>query len=118
MSETTHQGSCHCGAVKYQVAIDLDQPVLQCNCSMCARSGTLLAFVQPDKFTLKAGEDHLVEYKFNKHVIGHLHCKTCGIKPFARGASPKGPMVAVNVRSLEDFELTKVKITDYDGKKL
>lgn len=116
MSETTHHGSCHCGAVKYEVDLDLELPAIQCNCSMCARSGTLLQFVPPSKFRLGAGEANLVEYKFNKHVISHLHCKTCGIKPFARGQGPQGPMVAVNVRTLEGVDLTKVQTHDYDGK--
>lgn len=83
---------------------------------MCARSGTLLSFVSPSKFELEQGEDHLVEYKFNKNVIEHQHCKTCGIKPFARGMGPQGPMVAVNIRTLADFDLSKVKTHDYDGK--
>lgn len=118
MSETRHQGSCHCGAVRYHVDLDLDAPAIQCNCSMCARSGTLLSFVPPTKFELEQGEDHLVEYKFNKNVISHLHCKTCGIKPFARGQGPHGPMVAVNIRTLADFDLAKVKTHAYDGKNL
>jgi hypothetical protein len=116
MSETTHQGSCHCGAVAFRATLDLDAPAVQCNCSMCGRSGTLLQFVPPTSFELQQGEDHLVEYKFNKNVIGHVHCKTCGIKPFARGAGPQGPMVAINVRCLDGFDLAKTKTHDYDGK--
>ena len=88
MSEPTkHTGGCHCGKVRYQVEIDLAQPVIACNCSMCGRSGTLLAFVPAEKFELLQGEDSLKDYKFNKHAIHHLFCTSCGIKSFARGAS-------------------------------
>ena len=117
MAETTHQGSCHCGAVKYRVELDRDQPAIQCNCSICARSGSLLQFVAEPKFTLEQGEANLTDYKFNKHAIHHLFCKTCGTKSFARGAGPDGPMIAINVRCLEGFDLATTKVHDHDGRK-
>lgn len=117
MAESKHQGSCHCGAVRYQVELDLDQPGIQCNCSMCGRSGTILQFVPTAKFTLEQGESNLSDYQFNKHVVHHLFCKTCGIKAFARGEGPKGPTVAINTRCLEGFDLATAKTMAYDGKK-
>jgi len=64
---------------------------------------TLLAFVPVDNFQLIAGEDALSPYGFNKHVILHNFCKTCGIKSFARGKKPDGTaMVAINARCLDD----------------
>ena len=62
-------------------------------------------------------EDALADYQFNKHVIHHLFCTTCGIKPFARGKMPDGtPTVAVNVRCLDDADLDALTIQKYDGK--
>ncbi len=104
MAEATHHGGCHCGAVRYKVDIDLEQPALMCNCSMCGRAGTVRWFVPANKFTLEQGEASLTNYKFNKHVIDHLFCKVCGIKAFARGKGPKGDMVAVNIRSIDDVD--------------
>ena len=34
----THQGSCHCGRMAFEVESDLDQ-VIECNCSHCSRKG-------------------------------------------------------------------------------
>ena len=114
---TTKTGSCHCGAVKYRVDIDLASPAISCNCSMCGRAGTLLSFVPADKFQVLQGEANLTDYQFNKHVIHHTFCKTCGIKPFARGKGPNGAeMVAINVRTIEDVDLAKVATKPYDGK--
>ena len=118
MSTATHHGSCHCGAVQYTVELDLAAPAVACNCSMCGRAGTLLAFVPAEKFTLDQGEQNLSIYKFNKHVIDHMFCKTCGIKPFARGKVAKGDTVAVNVRTLDDVDVFTQPTTQYDGKKL
>jgi len=119
MSESTHAGGCHCGNVRYEVNIDLEKPVLTCNCSMCGRAGTMLAFVPPENFTLVRGEDALTEYRFNKKVIAHLFCKTCGIKPFARGARRDGTkIVAVNVRCLDDVDVAALTVKAVDGKSL
>ena len=112
----TYQGSCHCGNVRYEVKTDL-QPVISCNCSICSRSGTLLTFVGLSQFKLLSGEDSLQEYRFNKHVIQHLFCKTCGIRSFAAGKSPDGSdMRAINVRCLEGVDLDSLTITKFDGK--
>lgn len=118
MSEQTYKGSCHCGQVAFTAKIDLEKPSITCNCSMCGRAGTMLAFIPLSDFTLERGEHNLQSYKFNKHVIDHLFCKTCGIKSFAYGAGPSGPMVAINVRCLDSVDATKITTTHYDGASL
>lgn len=117
MAEQKYHGSCHCGAVHYDVTLDLEQPVLLCNCSICSRSGTMLTFVPTEQFHLNKGDGNLTSYKFNKQVIDHLFCKTCGIKSFAFGVGRDGkPMAAVNARCLEGVDVTKLKVHHYDGK--
>ena len=116
MAVTTHQGGCHCGAVRYSVELDTETPSLSCNCSMCGRSGSLLQFVTPEKFKLEKGADNLTDYQFNKHVIHHTFCKTCGIKPFANGQGPKGPMIAINVRTIDGVDTHTLPTKPFDGK--
>jgi hypothetical protein len=112
-----YAGSCHCGKVRYEVELDLGKPVISCNCSMCGRSGSLLAFVPARQFTLLSGEDQLTDYQFNKHVIHHVFCKVCGIKSFARGTAADGsPTVAVNTRCLHDVDLDQLNVKRFDGK--
>ncbi len=114
----THKGSCHCGTVRYEVAMDIDD-VMSCNCSICRRKGTLLAFTPEVNFTLISGENNLTDYQFGKKAIHHLFCKTCGISAFARGAMPDGTkMVAINVRCLDDVEVGKLPVKAFDGKSL
>jgi hypothetical protein len=115
---SSYTGSCHCGAVKYDVDVELGK-VIACNCSMCGRSGTLLAFVPPEQFTLRSSEDQLGTYTFNRHNISHMFCKTCGIKPFARGKKRDGsPMVAINARCLDGVDVSTLEIQHVDGKSL
>lgn len=111
----THSGSCHCGAVAFEVDTDLDG-LIECNCSHCCRKGLVLAFVAPDAFRLTA-EGAQTEYLFNTHKITHLFCETCGVQSFARGTAPNGqPMVAVNIRTLTDVELFSWTAQRVDGR--
>ena len=83
MPETkTYTGGCHCGRVRYEVTTDLAS-VMECNCSHCSKRGLLLTFVAPDKFTTLAGDHGLTDYQFNKKMIHHLLCPSCGIELFA-----------------------------------
>jgi hypothetical protein len=114
----SYQGGCHCGKVRYEVAMQLTGG-MTCNCSICSKTGTVLTFVPDTQFKLLAGEDSLTDYQFGKQRLHHLFCKRCGIRSFARGSKPDGTaMVAVNIRSLDDIDLAAVPTQQFDGKKL
>jgi hypothetical protein len=112
----TYSGGCHCGKVRYEVTTDLAY-VMDCNCSICSKKGTVLTFVPSDQFKLLSGENALTDYLFNKHVIHHAFCSTCGIASFASGKKPDGTaMSAVNVRCLEGVDVSSLDVKHFDGK--
>lgn len=112
---TTHYGSCHCGAVRYEVDAPADLEVSECNCSICSRSGYLHLIVPRSRFRLLQGEKNLTTYTFDTHEAKHLFCKTCGIKSFYIPRShPDG--YSINARCLEEGTVKSVKITAFDGK--
>lgn len=116
MTVKHYSGSCQCGAVAFEADLDLDN-TLTCNCSRCQRLGSVLTFTPPDGFKLLRGEDQLSEYLFNKHVIRHLFCKTCGIESFARGRAPDGrEMIAVNVNTIEGIDPRTLQSKHYNGR--
>jgi hypothetical protein len=119
MAETrTYSGGCHCGQVRYAVTLELG-PVLKCNCSICSKTGSLLAAVSPSQFELLSGSDRLSDYQFAKKNIHHLFCKDCGIRSFARGKGPGGKdMLVVNVRCLDDVDAESLPVTHFDGRSL
>lgn len=113
-----YTGGCHCKAIRFEVEADVSK-ALSCNCSLCFAKGLLLSFVPDSQFKLLSGEDNLTEYRFNKEVIAHLFCKTCGVQSFSRGMAPDGTATfALNVRCLDGIDMEKLDIEHYDGKSL
>ncbi len=116
MPETTYQGSCHCGAVKFTVSMAAPEKAFACNCSICRRSGWLMAFVPGAALTQTAGKDALTDYQFGKKHLHHTFCKVCGIRPFSSGLDDKGqPTFAINLRCLEGLDPTALPVQVFDG---
>ena len=113
-----HSGGCQCGKVRYEATFELGD-VIACNCSRCGKLGSLLAFLPVSDFKLQSGKAALTTYKFNKHVIDHMFCSTCGIQSFSSGKTPDGKdMVAINARCLDGVDVESLTIKKYDGRKL
>lgn len=111
----THQGSCHCGRIAYEVEGEIGQAI-DCNCSFCRRRGTLLWFVPAESFHLRTARNRAATYTFNTHRLQHHFCPTCGIAPYSEGTGPDGKaMVAINVRCLPNVDLDALKVVPYDG---
>jgi hypothetical protein len=111
-----YQGSCHCGQIAFEVEGEIPE-VMSCNCSMCQRKGTLMWFVPREKMSLLTPPEDMSTYLFNKHVIQHHFCATCGIHPFGEGKGPDGKATAaINVRCLEGVDLSTLKINHFNGR--
>lgn len=117
MESTHYEGGCQCGAVAYEVDVDLANTIT-CNCSRCQRMGFVLAFTSREKFQLKSGESELTEYLFHDKAIRHLFCKVCGVESFAYGEMPDGtPMVAINANCLAGVDPRALDSQHVDGKR-
>ena len=110
-----HKGSCHCGAVQFEVEAPEEIQAQECNCSICSMTGYLHLIVPRSRFKILKGEDSLTTYTFNTGVAKHTFCKTCGIKPFyVPRSNPDG--FSVNLRCLDQSGIKKVTIEQFDGK--
>jgi hypothetical protein len=114
MAEKHYKGGCQCGAVAYEVDVDIDG-VISCNCSRCKPMGFVLAFTPVEKFDLKSGSENLSEYLFNKEKIRHLFCRTCGVESFAYGEANGVRMAAINVNCLQGVDARKLEPKQVDG---
>ncbi|MGH7789358.1 MAG: GFA family protein [Candidatus Binatia bacterium] len=109
----TYEGGCHCGAVRFRVAVDRYE-ALECNCSMCRRKANLHLIVPREQFTLLAGAEVLRTYTFNTGVAKHTFCGVCGIHPFyAPRSHPDG--IDVNIRCLDGDAAARFQVTPFDG---
>jgi len=108
-----YQGSCHCGAVRFEIDAPEHLEVDDCNCSMCRRSGFLHLILPRSRFRLLGGEQQLSTYTFNTGVARHTFCGICGIKPFyTPRTNPDG--IDVNVHCL-DTAPCSMTVTPFDG---
>ncbi len=51
--------SCHCKAVQVEMEADPPLKAIQCNCSMCVKSGLLHLITPASKFRLVKGKESL-----------------------------------------------------------
>jgi hypothetical protein len=109
-----YQGSCHCGAITFEVEAPETLELERCNCSICTKSGFLHLIVPRSRFHLLSGEDRITTYRFNTGVAQHTFCSVCGIKPFYTPRSnPDG--IDINANCL-DTQPASVTIRDFDGR--
>ncbi|MEY2882517.1 MAG: hypothetical protein RL490_241, partial [Pseudomonadota bacterium] len=89
--------------------------LLDCNCSMCAKTGYLHLIVARDDFVLLSGAEDLTDYRFNSGTARHLFCRHCGIKSFYVPRShPDG--YSVSWRALAGVDGIVPEIEAYDGR--
>lgn len=112
----TYHGSCHCGRIAFELDAQVKE-VIDCNCSMCRRRGSLLAFFPREALTLTSLEGDWATYRFNKERIAHHFCPTCGIAPFSEGIDPKSgaKMACINVRCLAEVDPAMLSVMPFDG---
>jgi hypothetical protein len=88
--------------------------VLDCNCSICAKTGFQHLLVRHADFSLEAGENALQSYRFGTGAAEHLFCKVCGIKSFYQPRSHPEAW-SVNLRCLDQGHGLTVQIESFDG---
>ena len=110
-----YEGGCHCGRVRFRVAVDDDSHrALDCSCSICRKKGFLHLIVNADRFELLRGEADLSTYRFNTGVAQHRFCTTCGIHSlYVPRSHPDG--VDVNARCLDGDAPGRFEIVPFDG---
>jgi hypothetical protein len=116
MSEETviRHGACHCGGVRFTVALPAELRVARCNCSICSMKGVVMVAAPADALTITAGADLLTTYQFNTMAAKHQFCSRCGIHVYhRRRADPS--QVGVNVACLHGvgpYDFAEVPVMD------
>ena len=92
-----------------------DVELLDCNCSICAKTGFLHLIVPHADFELLSDDGALTSYRFGSGAAEHLFCKICGIKSFYQPRSHPEAW-SVNFRCLDDGHSLTPTIRAFDGR--
>ncbi|KAL0941090.1 glutathione-dependent formaldehyde-activating enzyme [Colletotrichum truncatum] len=79
----TYDGSCHCGNINFSLTLSppLEEgyKVLECNCSICRRSGYLLIYPEKKDVVWHDGSrERCSNYRFNTKTKDQMFCGKCG----------------------------------------
>lgn len=108
-------GGCHCGAVRFGFTLPSTQvELLDCNCSICSRTGFLHLIVPHRNFELQTPRASLTSYRFGTGAAEHLFCTICGVKSFYQPRSHPEAW-SVNYRCLDPGHGIDPLIRTFDG---
>ncbi|CAL8143370.1 unnamed protein product [Orchesella dallaii] len=107
-------GSCHCGAIKYEVLAPRELHVVDCNCSVCTKKQTRHFIVPASNFKLVTGHTELTTYTFGTHQAKHMFCSKCGVQSFyIPRSNPDG--MAIMPHCLDGPHPIKMVVEKFDG---
>lgn len=115
MTPETHEGGCHCGAVRFRATLPEGlASARRCNCSFCAMRGAVAVTARADGFELREGAGNLTLYRFGTGAARHHFCSICGIHTHHQRRSNPAEL-GVNLACLDGlspFDLPEVPVLD------
>jgi hypothetical protein len=102
----TYLGSCHCGAVRFEVQAEIDH-LRECDCSICRRRGALTFRVERHALRLLTPLAEMTVYRWGTRTAEDYFCPKCGILPFRK---PSAPSAAERARGVMPFDGWSVNI--------
>jgi len=108
------EASCHCGAVRIEVA-ERPTQVTECNCSICRRLGTRMAYYRPDQVKLICAPGATIGYVQGDRTLALHHCKVCGCTTHWQSLDPAYDRMGINSWLLDPAEMVGVRIRKFDG---
>jgi len=108
--ETTVQGGCYCGAVRFEATGDFSHG-FKCGCSYCKTKNTILAYLPRSAFKLLEGEGQISKYLQTRTAFEHAFCPECGTEPFGFGAGLGGvQMAAINLHCVDGLSVDQIPV--------
>jgi hypothetical protein len=109
------EGGCHCGAVRFEAEVPQQVTVLDCNCSICSKTGFRHIIVPHGDFRLMRGDEVLTSYRFGTGAAEHLFCRVCGVKSFYQPRSHPDAW-SVNLNAVDDTAGLAVTSQSFHGR--
>lgn len=107
--------TCHCGTIRIEIP-HRPTEVVNCNCSICRRTGALWAYYEAGSVRVIGHPEHTSEYIQGDRTLRLVRCKTCGCTTHWEPLDPsRHPRQGVNIRNFEPADIGDVKIRLLDG---
>lgn len=98
MSTRWYSGSCQCGRVGFEAAIDIESRARN-----ASNDASAYVLVRPSAFRLISGEEDLSDVQFGPVFGLNRFCRFCGVRVFGKGHLAKlgGDFCAVALGALD-----------------
>lgn len=107
------EASCHCGAIRLQIAAP--EVVTDCNCSICRRYGVLWAYYSPKAVGGLPTREATDAYMWGDRSLEFHRCKGCGCVTHWWPLDPSRDRMGVNARLLDLDVLATARKRRLDG---
>eukprot|EP00457_Paulinella_chromatophora_P018046 gb/GEZN01019247.1/.p1 GENE.gb/GEZN01019247.1/~~gb/GEZN01019247.1/.p1 ORF type:complete len:195 (+),score=17.30 gb/GEZN01019247.1/:63-647(+) len=113
-SAVTIKGSCHCGAVTYEIKASDSINAIECNCSHCYIKGmaNLIRKHQDFKMVKGSAKDMHV-YSFGLNRADQVSCKHCATHLWIQWHGRD--VINLNVKCFDQTELKEIRVFSFDG---
>ena len=106
--------TCHCGAVRIEIETAPTE-LTSCNCSICRRTGALMAYYSPRQVRFTPSPPPTDTYVWGDKSIVFHRCKTCGCYTHWQAVDPAYDRMGVNMRLADPELIAKARIRPFDG---
>jgi hypothetical protein len=112
----TFRGSCHCGAIRFELTSTPITEGIRCNCSLCDRRGVVMSarYFTPKEIRVE-GKERATTYRWGDRLVNHWFCTTCGVYTFHDTTAKPGHF-RVNLGCLEGIDPRGLRIAITDGR--
>lgn len=110
----TIEASCHCGAVKLEIARAPDD-VTDCNCSICRRLGTLWAYYTLSEVRIIPASGATDTYMWDDRSLAFHRCRVCGCVTHWYPVDTSRNRMGVNARMMAPEVLARAPVKLLDG---
>ena len=109
------KAACHCGAVRFEIA-EAPTYVAECNCSICAKLGTLWAYFHPDQVASSGTPERTRAYVWGDRTLEFHSCSTCGCTTHWQAIDGSNAnRMGINARLMEGLTPQDVELRHFDG---
>lgn len=111
------ESSCHCNSVRLEIDGDIPTTLTSCNCSICRRLGSLMAYYSPKQVKVLAAEGATHRYVWGDKMLAFVRCANCGCFTHWEGLDPDSTLdrMGVNARLFTNVDITPIRVRKFDG---